>query len=351
MNVPSPTKRTAPHARRRAAGFSLIELMIAMVLGLIVIAGVTSVFLAGQQSFRTNNALADVQDSSRVAFELMARDIREAGATGCNLVDYHVTNALNNQTTAWWADWQDNTLRGYADAAVDPALTGLSNANAVAGTSSLQLIGAGANPSVTKDLFNGSNTEIVLANPAEDLSAGDIVMVCTPGRAAIFQAGSYTAATGTLTWSDSGHPGTSPTDLGCPMQPNPAFPADVYCYPVNSLLSKMRAVDWYIGANDEGGRSLYRVSLENTGGAPTPTKQEMVRDVQDMQIAYLNPANDGRFYPASASTIATMGSGWAGVSAVRVTLTMQSAFQRAGTDGNPIERTYSFTTALRNRVN
>ncbi|MGH8118783.1 MAG: prepilin-type cleavage/methylation domain-containing protein, partial [Rhodanobacteraceae bacterium] len=82
-----------------------------------------------------------------------------------------------------------------------------------------------------------------------------------------------------------------------------------------------------------------------------PTRQEMVRDVTDMQVAYVNPANDGQFYPASSATIATMGNGWAGVSAVRVTLTMQSAFQRAGTDAKPIERTYSFTTTLRNRVN
>ena len=54
------TTRPVLCLRRPSAGFTLIELMIAMLLGLIVIAGVTSVFLATQRSYRTNEALGDV---------------------------------------------------------------------------------------------------------------------------------------------------------------------------------------------------------------------------------------------------------------------------------------------------
>jgi type IV pilus assembly protein PilW len=42
--------RPVPRMRKSLAGFTLIELMISMLLGLIVIAGVTSVFLATQRS-------------------------------------------------------------------------------------------------------------------------------------------------------------------------------------------------------------------------------------------------------------------------------------------------------------
>ena len=62
-------------SKRKQRGFSLVELMIALVLGLMVIGGVTSVFLSNKQSFRTNTALSQVQENSRIAFELMARDI------------------------------------------------------------------------------------------------------------------------------------------------------------------------------------------------------------------------------------------------------------------------------------
>ena len=109
-----------------SAGFSLIELMIAMLLGLIVIGGVVSVFLANQQSYRTNQALGDVQDGSRIAFEMMAQDIRNAGLTGCDSSGTgNITSVLKNSPagggTTWWANW-NNALIGYGNGtAADPA--------------------------------------------------------------------------------------------------------------------------------------------------------------------------------------------------------------------------------------
>src|SRR5690554_7701360 len=64
----------------KTAGFTLVELMIALVLGLLVIAGVGSVFLANQNAYRTNVALGEAQESARISFEFLARDIRSAGA-------------------------------------------------------------------------------------------------------------------------------------------------------------------------------------------------------------------------------------------------------------------------------
>src|SRR5690606_32376753 len=96
---------------RSSSGFTLIELMVAMVLGLIVVAGVASVCLANQRTDRTNQAPGDVPDGSRLAFEMMARDIREAGLTGCNNRG-RVANVLNNTSTPWWAGW-GNAAHGY----------------------------------------------------------------------------------------------------------------------------------------------------------------------------------------------------------------------------------------------
>lgn len=66
-------------ALRHARGFSLIELMIAMVIGLVVIAGVASVFVSSRQSFRTQESMAQVQESGRFLGYVMYPYVRLAG--------------------------------------------------------------------------------------------------------------------------------------------------------------------------------------------------------------------------------------------------------------------------------
>ena len=54
---------------RRQNGFTLIELMIAMLLGLVVMSGVISVFAQSQRSFKTDKNTADMQAEARDAIE------------------------------------------------------------------------------------------------------------------------------------------------------------------------------------------------------------------------------------------------------------------------------------------
>ena len=68
---------------RGQAGFTLVELMIAMLLGLIVVGAAGSVFLSSQKTYKTTEEMARLQEGGRAAFELMAKDIREAGASPC----------------------------------------------------------------------------------------------------------------------------------------------------------------------------------------------------------------------------------------------------------------------------
>lgn len=340
----------------RSGGFTLIELMVAMVLGLIVIAGVTSVFLAGQQSFRTNDALANVQDSSRVAFELMARDIREAGLTGCNSTNDRVTNVLANSpgnpaTPDWWADW-GNAVHGYDASSSDPALSGITgNGAQVAGTDSLELLSAG-NLSITiANDVPGSNFK--LNQSTTNLTGGDIIIACSPDHAAILQISGYNNSNITVGYNTGStvKPGNCSSNLGYPNDACTGNSPD-YTFPPNSKIAKLTGVDWYIGTNPTGGTSLYRVSLQNSGGTITAATQEMVRGVTVMTIRYLNPAIGAignQFVPASTITA---DNGWAGVTAVNVALTIDSTLQRARVTGNAaISRRYAFTTTVRNRVN
>lgn len=69
-----------PH---RAAGLSLVELMVAMTLGLIVASGFVSVFLATSGSQRTRNQLAVLQESGRFAMDRLTQDLRMTNASYC----------------------------------------------------------------------------------------------------------------------------------------------------------------------------------------------------------------------------------------------------------------------------
>lgn len=339
--------------RARQRGFTLVELMIAMILGLIVIAGVTSIFLAGQQSFRTNNALGDVEDGSRIAFELMARDIREAGLAGCDSASDRVANVLNNSGTDWWANW-GNALHGYGGAnsaavdsdsdQADPAVTtGTAAGQRVKGTDSLQIIGAGGLPvTIEEDKEPAANFKLNMATP--ELADGDIIIVCSPDHSTITQISNYNASNVTVVHNTGGSisPGNCSKGLGYPTVCTTN--GNIYSFPPNSTIAKLGASDWFIGNNPQGGRSLYRSALVNTGGKISTAAQEMVRNVTDMQITYL--AGGTNFVPAA--TVAD----WSAVTAARVTLTVESTFKRANVKGDqPIVRTYSATTTVRNRVN
>ena len=67
----------------RQAGVSLVELMVAMVVGLFLTAGVLTIFQGSQQTYGVSDAVADLQEKGRFAIEMLARDIRLGGYQGC----------------------------------------------------------------------------------------------------------------------------------------------------------------------------------------------------------------------------------------------------------------------------
>lgn len=327
-----------------SSGFTLIELMVALVLGLIVIAGVVSVFLANQQVYRTNQAIGDVQDGSRIAFEMMAHDIRGAGLTGCSnngLVANVLNNGPTNGGTDWWADMA-NAVHGYDTTQPDPAIAfGTSSTTRLSGTPSLQLIGAA---DLGLSVFQTQNAaQFKINGTSTAIQKGDVAIVCDPAYAAIFQITDYQNNNTVIHDTGVGvaNPGNCSKGLGYPPVCTPT--GSFYPYGPNSQLAKLTAVDWFIGTNPVGGRSLYRSDLENVGGMPTPVAQEMVRDVTGMSILY-HQAPQTNFVTASAIT------NWAVVDAVQVSLTVASTDKRAGTDVQAITRSFSTTTTVRNRV-
>ncbi len=59
-------------------GLTLVELMVALTLGLIVTLVVVNVFLSNREVYRVNEQLARLQENARYALEVLARDRRDA---------------------------------------------------------------------------------------------------------------------------------------------------------------------------------------------------------------------------------------------------------------------------------
>jgi len=60
-------------------GFTLIELMIAMTVGLIILLVIGTIFTSNRQAFRVQEDNAHIQESGRFALEIIGRSIKQAG--------------------------------------------------------------------------------------------------------------------------------------------------------------------------------------------------------------------------------------------------------------------------------
>src|SRR5882757_9465560 len=68
---------------RPAAGFSLVELMVALTLSLILVAGALSILYSTKLTSAENERVARMQEAGRTAFELIMEDARTTGYMGC----------------------------------------------------------------------------------------------------------------------------------------------------------------------------------------------------------------------------------------------------------------------------
>lgn len=326
--------------RNTARGFSLVELMIALVLGLLVIGAVVSVFIANQQAFRTAESMARLQENARFAFEVLAREMRESGGTPCGATA--VANVLNGGG-GWW-DWGNGPLIGYDGNQAGPQSFGSGPGQRVTGTDGVLVLTASLFEGVVITHHNATAAQFTVNMADHGIQDGDIVMACDSQSAAIFQVTNTNQANATIDHNTgTGNPGNCSKGLGLPT----VCTADgtPKSFANGGLIAHYSASFWYIGNNSRGGQSLYRLGFT---GAPSPQAQEIADGVTDMQIEYLTAAAGTPPTLANGYVAASAIADWADVVAARVTLTMETG-DRVGVDGNAIIRPFMHVISLRNR--
>ena len=89
---------TAPRQHQR--GLTLVELMVASTISLLLMAGVTQVFLSSKVSHNLQNGLGRLQENARAALDILSLNISATGYnTGVGTVNkFNAANTLNNTT-------------------------------------------------------------------------------------------------------------------------------------------------------------------------------------------------------------------------------------------------------------
>lgn len=68
---------------RLARGFSLVELLLALAIGLVLVLGLSQVLISSRLTHASQQAAMVLQDDARFALSKMTQDIRQAGMLGC----------------------------------------------------------------------------------------------------------------------------------------------------------------------------------------------------------------------------------------------------------------------------
>jgi type IV pilus assembly protein PilW len=80
-------------------GFTLIEVMVAMTIGLVISALVVTIFSASSSTYKAADTVGALQETGRVAMESIDRDVQMAGFRGCNSNNVENSGPLINVIT------------------------------------------------------------------------------------------------------------------------------------------------------------------------------------------------------------------------------------------------------------
>ncbi len=330
-------------------GFSIVELMIALVLGLLVVGSALAIFLSNRQTYSATEGVGRAQENVRLAFELMSRDLRESGSTPCGNSVRTVSNVLNNPGTHWY-DWQ-NAATGYDGAtALGTIPFGTAKGNRIAGTAAVEVHSGTADGQKIASHNDAAGT-FTMVSANHGFVAGDIVVACDYKRGAVFQ---VTGVAGkVLTYAaGAGAPGNSSIDLGGCLETE-CTPGK-YQFQNTAIITRLGASRWYIGANGRtcAGvpcRSLYQQTVQSGAGS---VAEEIAENVQDLQLSYLLNTN-AQFYqnrlvtPAASYAAAIAAGAWDRVLAIRVAMRFTAPEQVNGQD---ITRTLTHVVTVRNQT-
>lgn len=361
-----------PVRRGRQLGLTLVELMIAVTLGLLILSALLVVYLGSRNAYRSGDSLARVQETGRFALDFIAQDARMSGFAGCRARNLSVSEgSLFNVTQPAIAFTSSGDgVRGFEDGTgwTNPTLATATPITRVAGDVVSIRRAGGVAVGITTNLDPVART-VTLRHNGIGLGNGDIAVLGNCEGALVFRITNSPVLTGIgnfptvleLKATGAGVGGTQGNDITIPIPPD--------FFRVGARTEALRFVEtsYFIGQNPAGRPALYR--------AAAGTVEELVEDVEDMDVVFgvdtTLPDSDGIVDVYRRADAILTPADWNRVVSMRISLLVvgpennvttnaQSyAFRDTDGDGLPNTQTaadrrlrhvFTTTISLRNRV-
>lgn len=378
--------RMRPVKLRRCAGLTLVELLIAMALGLTLGAGVLQVYVGNNQLAREQEARLRMQENGRFAMHYLAQEIRMAGYLGClsAIEPENINNVLNGPPPSFQPGtgiqgWESNHGNGTAPGVVFNSV----NNRALESTSSGNWVGSAGNVLDSFEALPGSDivrvwnaagggAEInsisggamtVVNSTIADLDRGDIILLSDCERADWAQACNVQVIGG-------GGSVNTVLSAGCVPGNIPALPLTTTA---GGQIVKLQGTAFYVskrGGDANAPPSLFRRQLGDNAGLGAA--EELVEGIESLQILYGVNADGDALQSVNSWLTANQVADWSQVVAVRISVLVQSIednlmpapqpyrFNAVDYDGAPgngalpqdrrLRRVFTTTITLRNRA-
>lgn len=278
----------------RQSGFTLVEIMIAMVLGLIIVAGVIQIFISNNQAYRVTDSHSKLQDNARFALEVLSRDIRSAGFSGCRAIeDMNVVTIADAPVPATIDANTVITGNNGSPTVWTPALPAVLGA-VVVGTDVITVQRGQSCGGNLVGNIGSSNGNIQIFNPNTcSVSAGDVLMIADCTDAHVFRATNASTGTGQQTIAHANS--SNQANHFCKRYPSlphagSCNAGDAKLYDFDAELLVFSSATYFIrnGANGNPALWVYNNNAAASGNNPI----ELIEGIEDMQIQYGSDTND-----------------------------------------------------------
>ncbi len=237
-------------AQRPQSGFTLTELMVALTMSIVLIAGALQVYMTNSRSYRAQEAAAQMMENGRTAVELLARNVRLGGYWKC--VGWQAANLSSHLPSNQRGLFGTNGASGAPDTL--RTLHALDE-TAVTVQAAVELTELIIDGSVSPPIVTITPKPISVSSGA-NFDGNELIVVNDCAKGDIFQITGVSANT------------LSHNCTTC-----------VESYGIGATVLEVEDTRYFIANNDRSEPSLYR--SVNSAAA-----EELLEGVEDMQIFY-----------------------------------------------------------------
>lgn len=319
-----------------ARGFSLVELMVALTIGLIIMSAVSMLFVSSKKTYTTQDSLSRLQENARFAMQFIVKDLRLAGYYGCiDEVGPDTVNSTLNGPTDFLYNAQIPMEGLNSDkTAWSPSGNTSLPSGIKAGTDAIVIRKANSNSNIYLDQQEMPNESAVLKTNKTDpntgaavviseiISAGDILLISDCASADVFEVSQVNDTDPHIVHNTgAGTPGNATKEFSKAYSPNGN----------KTRIMQFETVQYYIATGASGNPALFRKVMNDPA-------VELVEGIEHLQVLYGKDTDSdripNRYLKAGDSGLQSL-TEWGSVVSVRVGILARTLADPA--TGNPKE--------------